>query len=271
MKHKINWFFSILSSLSLTIETSSSGDYVRTVSTAAMTINDSVFLCRENFADARTHFLAADKANEQLPQQPAGQQLDATPIIYFVTPTYPRREQIAELTRLGQTLMHIPNLHWIVADDIDACNTYLDTLLNRFGKYANCINTRNKYVTTNTLIFASTFVHATILHTHTHPIHSVLTNWLNALQVHNWLMNNIDWKFSQVYHILISLVPCQTFTEHIRQYRAESQIVGRPSIGYERMVKSRALCTSATTITHSIWSYLTKYVPRNVCQCFPLD
>lgn len=30
--------------------------------------------------------------------------------------------------------MHIPNLHWIVADDNDGCNTFLDFTLNRFGK-----------------------------------------------------------------------------------------------------------------------------------------
>lgn len=62
---------------------------------------------------------------------------DMLPIIYFVTPTYPRREQIAELTRLGQTLMHIPNLHWVVADDNPSCNSYLDTLLNQFGESSN--------------------------------------------------------------------------------------------------------------------------------------
>jgi Glycosyltransferase family 43 len=55
------------------------------------------------------------------------------PIIYFVTPTYPRREQFPELIRLGQTLMHIPNLHWIVADDTEQCNPYLDSLLASFG------------------------------------------------------------------------------------------------------------------------------------------
>lgn len=85
-------------------------------------------MCRENFEDARTRFMAAGNSNDQQ------NQIDAVPTIYFVTPTYPRREQIAELTRLGQTLMHIPNLHWIVADDVDACNTYLDVLLNRFGE-----------------------------------------------------------------------------------------------------------------------------------------
>jgi beta-1,3-glucuronyltransferase len=45
-----------------------------------------------------------------------------------------RREQIAELTRLGQTLMHVQNLFWIVADDSEACNSRLDKLLDNFGK-----------------------------------------------------------------------------------------------------------------------------------------
>lgn len=58
---------------------------------------------------------------------------NAVPTIYFVTPTYPRREQIAELTRLGQTLMHVAHLHWIVADDFDGCNVVLDGLLTRMG------------------------------------------------------------------------------------------------------------------------------------------
>lgn len=104
-----------------------SGDYLRTVSSAE-TINDSSFVCKENFIDARTFgglktTPATDVDND------AG-----LPTIYFITPTYPRREQIAELTRLGQTLMHVPNLHWIVADDVDSCNVFLDSLLNRFGK-----------------------------------------------------------------------------------------------------------------------------------------
>ncbi|KAG8226698.1 hypothetical protein J437_LFUL005514, partial [Ladona fulva] len=52
--------------------------------------------------------------------------------IYFVTPTYPRREQAAELTRVGHTLMHVPNLHWIVADDNVACNDMIYKLLKKF-------------------------------------------------------------------------------------------------------------------------------------------
>ncbi|XP_035780592.1 LOW QUALITY PROTEIN: galactosylgalactosylxylosylprotein 3-beta-glucuronosyltransferase S-like [Anopheles albimanus] len=57
----------------------------------------------------------------------------AEPMIYFVTPTYPRREQIAEIIRLGQTLMHVPYLHWIVADDTDTCSQTLNQHLKKFG------------------------------------------------------------------------------------------------------------------------------------------
>lgn len=55
------------------------------------------------------------------------------PLIYFITPTYPRREQVAELTRLGQTLMHVPRLHWIVADDRADCSPHMARLLPDFS------------------------------------------------------------------------------------------------------------------------------------------
>ena len=39
-------------------------------------------------------------------------------IIFIVTPTYPRPEQVAELTRLLQTLIHVKEvIHWIIAID----------------------------------------------------------------------------------------------------------------------------------------------------------
>lgn len=109
------------------------GDYARAVS-SALTINDSSFICKENFVDTRTF-----NRMKTMPSTPANVETDSNelPTIYFVTPTYPRREQIAEITRLGQTLMHVPNLHWIVADDVDSCNSYLDTLLDRFGKHTS--------------------------------------------------------------------------------------------------------------------------------------
>ncbi|XP_005177433.1 galactosylgalactosylxylosylprotein 3-beta-glucuronosyltransferase S isoform X1 [Musca domestica] len=79
-------------------------------------------LCGESFNDTRLYI-----------QDRPRQEWANLSTIYFVTPTYPRREQVPELTRLAYTLLHVPRLHWIVANDHNACNPYLDTLLNRFG------------------------------------------------------------------------------------------------------------------------------------------
>lgn len=55
-----------------------------------------------------------------------------SPLIYFVTPTYPRREQAAELTRLAQTLLHVPNLHWVLAEDASDCSDRIPSLMRRY-------------------------------------------------------------------------------------------------------------------------------------------
>ncbi|CAK9802000.1 Galactosylgalactosylxylosylprotein 3-beta-glucuronosyltransferase I [Anthophora quadrimaculata] len=39
------------------------------------------------------------------------------PTIYAITPTFARPVQKAELTRLSQTFLHVPNFHWIVVED----------------------------------------------------------------------------------------------------------------------------------------------------------
>ncbi|XP_034947476.1 galactosylgalactosylxylosylprotein 3-beta-glucuronosyltransferase I [Chelonus insularis] len=41
----------------------------------------------------------------------------SSPTIYAITPTFARPVQKAELTRLAQTFLHIPNFHWIVVED----------------------------------------------------------------------------------------------------------------------------------------------------------
>lgn len=108
-----------------------SGDYERTFG-ASVTINESSFVCKESFIDTRTFVGRNPTTAHGIDTNDTG---DEMPTIYFVTPTYPRREQFAELVRLGQTLMHVPNLHWIVADDTDSCNPQIDEFLNRFGKF----------------------------------------------------------------------------------------------------------------------------------------
>ena len=37
--------------------------------------------------------------------------------LYIVTPTYTRATQLADLTRLANTLRLVPGAHWIVAED----------------------------------------------------------------------------------------------------------------------------------------------------------
>ncbi|KAL4705703.1 hypothetical protein ACJJTC_018776 [Scirpophaga incertulas] len=74
-------------------------------------------LCFVNSVDDRTHM--SDKADLQ--------------IIYYVTPTYPRPEQIPELIRLSHTLMHVPKIHWIVADDQVECSPQVLSVLRKSG------------------------------------------------------------------------------------------------------------------------------------------
>lgn len=66
-----------------------------------------------------------------------GSSLPASPssptTIFFITPTYPRREQVAELTRLGQTLLLAGGVHWVVAEDAATCSPLVAGLLGRLG------------------------------------------------------------------------------------------------------------------------------------------
>ncbi|KAM3920071.1 galactosylgalactosylxylosylprotein 3-beta-glucuronosyltransferase 3 [Leptodactylus fuscus] len=51
------------------------------------------------------------------------------PVIYVVTPTYSRPHQRAELTRLCQTLLLVPALHWILVEDAAERTTLVADLL----------------------------------------------------------------------------------------------------------------------------------------------
>lgn len=59
--------------------------------------------------------------------------------LYIITATYPRLEQLAELTRLGQTLKHVKNMRWIVADDASVPTKQVMALLHR-------LNITHKYI-----------------------------------------------------------------------------------------------------------------------------
>uniref|UniRef100_A0A2C9K0T6 Galactosylgalactosylxylosylprotein 3-beta-glucuronosyltransferase n=1 Tax=Biomphalaria glabrata TaxID=6526 RepID=A0A2C9K0T6_BIOGL len=57
--------------------------------------------------------------------------LKSLSIIYVITPTYARLEQKAELTRFSHTLLHVPNIHWIVIEDSPEKTVLVQNFLNR--------------------------------------------------------------------------------------------------------------------------------------------
>ncbi|XP_049891972.1 galactosylgalactosylxylosylprotein 3-beta-glucuronosyltransferase 1-like isoform X3 [Epinephelus moara] len=58
---------------------------------------------------------------------------DILPTIHIITPTYSRPVQKAELTRLSNTLLHVPNLHWILVEDSQRRSTMVSRLLLETG------------------------------------------------------------------------------------------------------------------------------------------
>ncbi|XP_023700784.1 galactosylgalactosylxylosylprotein 3-beta-glucuronosyltransferase 1-like isoform X2 [Paramormyrops kingsleyae] len=58
---------------------------------------------------------------------------DTLPTIHVVTPTYGRPVQRAELTRLANTLLHVPNLHWILVEDAARPTALVGRLLRNTG------------------------------------------------------------------------------------------------------------------------------------------
>ena len=54
------------------------------------------------------------------------------PILYVITPTYTRREQVIEMTRLSHTLLHVDNVIWVIGEDSDTCSNLVRDLLQKF-------------------------------------------------------------------------------------------------------------------------------------------
>lgn len=60
-------------------------------------------------------------------------ELASLPPLYIITPTYKRPEQLAEITRLGYTLKHVPNVLWLVIEDAAVPNGLVTRQLERIG------------------------------------------------------------------------------------------------------------------------------------------
>ncbi|KAG9348533.1 hypothetical protein JZ751_002269 [Albula glossodonta] len=58
---------------------------------------------------------------------------DVLPTIHVITPTYSRPVQKAELTRLANTFLHVPNLHWILVEDSQRRTPLVTRLLHETG------------------------------------------------------------------------------------------------------------------------------------------
>ncbi|KAM9718378.1 galactosylgalactosylxylosylprotein 3-beta-glucuronosyltransferase 3 [Menidia menidia] len=70
------------------------------------------------------------QTTKQTPKQP---QKPSLPTIFVITPTYARLVQKAELTRLSQTFLHVPQLHWIVVEDSPQKTALVTDLLMKSG------------------------------------------------------------------------------------------------------------------------------------------
>uniref|UniRef100_A0A914I2X9 Galactosylgalactosylxylosylprotein 3-beta-glucuronosyltransferase n=1 Tax=Globodera rostochiensis TaxID=31243 RepID=A0A914I2X9_GLORO len=53
--------------------------------------------------------------------------------IFFITPTSRRIAQKADLTRLGQNLVPVGNLFWVIVEDSDRPSPFIDELMDRLG------------------------------------------------------------------------------------------------------------------------------------------
>jgi len=66
--------------------------------------------------------------------------LDTFTPIYIVTPTYARPQQKAELTRLKNTFLLIPSVHWIVVEDAPAKTSLVTRFLAHSGLSTTHLN-----------------------------------------------------------------------------------------------------------------------------------
>lgn len=75
----------------------------------------------------------AQKCNQVRPGDSQVIPYSTLPTIYIVTPTYTRPTQLADLTRLANTLRLVPNVHWLVSEDSNSITIAVTELLESSG------------------------------------------------------------------------------------------------------------------------------------------
>ncbi|KAK7505478.1 hypothetical protein BaRGS_00003223 [Batillaria attramentaria] len=74
-----------------------------------------------------------DRIVHSTAQVPHSGFIPGLPMIYLITPTYARLEQKADLVRLSHTLLHVPNIHWIVIEDSSTKTALVTNFLRTCG------------------------------------------------------------------------------------------------------------------------------------------
>ena len=64
--------------------------------------------------------------------------VDTLPFIYIITPTHARYTQKVDLTSLCHTLMHVPNVIWIVVEDSEFKTEVVLKLLQVYFHLSHC-------------------------------------------------------------------------------------------------------------------------------------
>ncbi|XP_055879444.1 galactosylgalactosylxylosylprotein 3-beta-glucuronosyltransferase 1-like [Biomphalaria glabrata] len=85
----------------------------------------------EKVSVSSCHYLDCSIENKRDYETIDARSLKSLSIIYVITPTYARLEQKAELTRFSHTLLHVPNIHWIVIEDSPEKTVLVQNFLNR--------------------------------------------------------------------------------------------------------------------------------------------
>ncbi|XP_055307498.1 galactosylgalactosylxylosylprotein 3-beta-glucuronosyltransferase P [Sitodiplosis mosellana] len=92
-----------------------------------------VTLQRGDVFGGNNNIVTSDSRNINSIEVKESTKTPSLPPLYVITPTYRRPEQLAEITRLGYTLKHVPNIFWLVIEDATVATPLVTRQLKRIG------------------------------------------------------------------------------------------------------------------------------------------